>query len=199
MPRARERILTMAGRASVVRPRDVETRGIPREYLSRMAADGSLVRVGRGMYALPDVDITAEHALAEIAKVVPRGVLCLPTALRFHELTTQGPQEVWLAVENKSWRPKAVPWRLHLVYMSGAAFRKGIEDHRIEGVTVRVFSPAKTVADCFKYRNKIGLDIAVEALREYLRRHRGRADELWRYAKVCRVTRVMRPYLEAVS
>jgi hypothetical protein len=104
-----------------------------------------------------------------------------------------------MAIPHKAWRPKAEGPRLRLVHLSGQALTSGVEEHRIEGVPVRIYSPAKTVADCFKYRNKIGLDVALEALRDYRRKYRSGMDELWRFAKICRVTAVMRPYLEALS
>lgn len=164
-----------------------------------MVRKGDLVRTGRGLYTHPKAEMSAQRSLAEAATVAPNGVLCLLTALRFHDLTTQSPSEVWLAVENKAWRPRVESVAVRLVYMSGEAFTAGVEVHEIDGVAVQVYSAVKTVADCFKFRNKIGIDIAIEALRDHLRRDRGGADELWKYAKVCRVARVMRPYLEAVS
>lgn len=164
-----------------------------------MVRKGDLVRTGRGLYTHPNAEMSALRSLAEAAKVAPNAVVCLLTALRFHDLTTQSPSEVWLAVENKAWRPRVDSVAVRLVYMSGEAFTAGVEVHEIDGVSVQVYSAAKTVADCFKFRNKIGTDVAIEALRDYLRRYRGGADELWKYAKVCRVTRVMRPYLEAVT
>jgi predicted transcriptional regulator of viral defense system len=193
-----KQIVALARKASIIRPDDLERAGIPREHLSRMTKAGTLVRIGRGLYALPNAPVTAGRSLAEVAKAAPNGVVCLLSALRFHELTTQGPHQIWLAVENKAWRPKALTWPVTLVYMSGVAFSAGIEVHSIEKIPVRIYNAAKTVADCFKYRNKIGLDVAIEALRDYLRRHRGGADEVWRYAKICRVTRVMQPYLDAM-
>jgi len=199
MSKNHKRILELARKTTIIRPRDVAALGIPREYVGRMASSGKLARVGRGLYMLPDAEVTAERALAETAKAVPHAVVCLLTALRFHGLTTQGPHQIWLAVENKAWRPRATPWPVRVVFMSGAAFHAGIETHRIEKIPVRVYSAAKTVADCFKYRHKIGLDLAVEALRDYLRRNRAGADDVWRYAKICRVTRVIQPYLDAVS
>jgi len=199
MSRNHRRILDLARKTTIIRPRDVAALGIPREYVRRMASSGQLTRVGRGLYALPGAEVTAERALAETARAAPRAVICLLTALRFHGLTTQGPHEVWIAIENKAWRPRVTPWQVRVVFMSGAAFRAGIETHRIEKIPVRIYSAAKTVADCFKYRNKIGLDVAVEALRDYLRRNRAGADEVWRYAKIDRVTRVIRPYLEAIA
>ena len=194
-----DRLRTLAKRSSVIRAKEASAAGVPREYLPRLAAKGLLVRVGRGLYVLPGTERSAQHTLAEVAKAVPRSVVCLLTALRFHELTTQNPSEIWLAVPNKARRPRQTPWRIEVVYMSGAAFKAGIETHRIDDIPVRIYSAAKTVADCFKFRSRIGLDVAVEALRDYLRRNRGGANELWQYAKICRVTRVMQPYLEAVA
>ena len=135
----------------------------------------------------------------EACKRVPRGVVCLLSALQFHKLTTQAPSEVWLALDRKARAPREGGQPLRFVRMSGRALTEGIEDHRIEGVAVKVYKPAKTVADCFKYRNKIGLDVALEALRDYRQKHRAGMDELWRFAKICRVERVMRPYLEALT
>ena len=130
---------------------------------------------------------------------MPGGVFCLLTALRFHELTTQAPAEVWIALAEKARKPKLDYPRLRVARFSGSALTEGIETHRLEGVKVRVYSAAKTVADCFKYRNKIGIDVAVEALRDFSRRHRGGATELARYARICRVTRVMQSYLDAIA
>ena len=182
----------------MLRSSDLKPRGIPREYLSRLYHQGVLDRVGRGVYRLPEADLTEHHSLAEAAKFVPKGVVCLLSALRFHELTTQSPFEVWIAIDPKAHRPNGdgVPQRI--VRFSGQALTAGVEEHQIEGVVVRVYSPAKTVTDCFKYRNKIGLDIALEALRDYSKSGRADADDLWKYAKVCRLTNVMRPYMEAL-
>lgn len=182
-----------------MRPQDFVAAGVPRERLYALVRDGGLVRVGRGLYTRPGTATSAHRSLAEAARLAPNAVACLLTALRFHDLTTQSPSELWLAVENKAWRPRVDTVAVRLVYMSGEAFTAGVETHHIDGVPVRVYSAAKTVADCFKFRNKIGVDIAIEALRDYLRRYRGRADELWEYARSCRVARVMRPYLEAIS
>jgi predicted transcriptional regulator of viral defense system len=129
---------------------------------------------------------------------VPHGTVCLLSALRFHELTTQAPFEVWLAINGKARTPQEDILPLRIVYMSGQALSAGVEEHQIEGVPVRVYNPAKTVADCFKYRNKIGLDVALEALRDCWRKRRSTADELWHYAKICRVSNVMRPYLASL-
>ena len=156
-------------------------------------------RVGRGLYTLPGAVLTERHSLAEACRRVPGGVVCLLSALRFHDLTTQNPAEVWMAIGQKAWRPRAANLALRLVYLSGAAFRDGVETHDVGGVTVRVFSAAKTVADCFKFRNKVGLDVALEALRDCWIKRRATLDELWHYAKICRVANVMRPYLESIA
>ena len=142
---------------------------------------------------------TADHALAQVAKRVPGGVVCLLSALAFHDLTTQLPAEVWLALPEKARRPRLDYPRLRVARFSGAALSEGIEKHTIERVEVRVYSAAKTVADCFKYRNKIGIDVAVEALKDFTRTHRGGANELARFARICRVSRVMQPYLDAIA
>lgn len=126
-------------------------------------------------------------------------MFCLLTALRFHGLTTQSPAEVWLALPEKARRPRLDYPRLRVARFSGAALGEGIEQHEVEGVRIRITTPAKTVADCFKYRNKIGVDVAVEALRDFSRMHRGRATDLARFAGICRVARVMQPYLDAIA
>ncbi|HOX05020.1 MAG TPA: type IV toxin-antitoxin system AbiEi family antitoxin domain-containing protein [Planctomycetota bacterium] len=192
-----DRVLELAQQYGVLHARDLRPLGIPREHLSRLCARGKLTKSGRGLYMLPDADVTEHHGLVEAAQLVPRGVVCLLSALRFHDIGTQAPFEVWLAIERRSARPRVSHPPLRVMRFSGAAFTDGVEEHRIEGVPVRVYSPAKTVADCFKYRNKIGLDVALEALREALRYRKCTADQLWEAAKVCRVLAVMRPYMEA--
>ncbi len=191
--------LALARKLGVLRPRDLHAAGLRREYVQRLLARGELERIGRGLYATPAAKVSAHRSLAEVSKAVPQGVVCLLSALRYHGLTTQHPSEVWLALPSKAWRPRRTPFPLRVVYFSAAAQRAGIETQTIDGVVVRIYSPAKTVADCFKFRNKIGIDVAVEALRDYLKKHRGGVDALWRYAKICRVQRVMQPYLEAAS
>ena len=186
-------------RLGIVRTAELEARGIPRGQLYRLVRQGLVERRARGLYVASKHPITAEHTLAQVAKRVPAGVFCLLTALRFHELTTQAPAEVWIALAEKARKPKLDYPRLRVARFSGPALTEGIETRRLEGVEVRVYSAAKTVADCFKYRNKIGIDVAVEALRDFSRRQRGGATELARYARICRVTRVMQPYLDAIA
>jgi len=195
-----DKILALLAQQSVLRPRDVSQHGIPSYYLSYLAKKGMLLRVGRGLYSLVDSDmLTENHTLVEACKAVPGGVVCLYSALRFHNIGTQGPADVWLAVNRKAWLPKLDYPPVRFVRFSEAALTAGVETHQIEGVPVRVYSPAKTVADCFKYRRKFGLDVAVEALRECLRDRRAAIDEIWHFAQVCRVAKVMRPYLEALT
>jgi predicted transcriptional regulator of viral defense system len=155
-------------------------------------------RVERGVYSAPRHAATANHAYAVVAKRVPNAVICLLSALVFHRLTTQLPSEVWIAVGEKARRPKVDFPPVHVVRFSGSALTSGIEVHQIEGAEVRVYSAAKTVADCFKYRNKIGVDVAIEALRDGWRSRKFTMDELDRYARVCRVSRVMTPYIESL-
>jgi predicted transcriptional regulator of viral defense system len=194
-----DKVIDLVRNAGVLRPRDLDAYGIPRTYLSRLLAAGKLHRVGRGLYVLPGSNFSEHQSLAEACKRVPKGVVCLLSALRFHELTTQAPFEVWLAIGEKAWRPRVDYPPLRVVRFSAAALASGVEQHQIEGVTIPVFSPAKTVADCFKYRNKIGIDVAIEALRECWGSRRCTTDDLWKYAKVCRVQKVMRPYLESIT
>ncbi len=194
-----DRVIELVKKAGILRPRDLDSLGIPREYLMRLYRGGVVQRIGRGLYTLADVDVSEHYSLAEASKRIPHGVICLLSALRFHELTTQAPFEVWMAIDVKARKPEGEGFPLHIVRFSGDALHSGIEEHLLQGVAVRVYDPAKTVADCFKYRNKIGLDVALEVLRECWGERRCTMDEIWRYAGICRVANVMRPYLESLS
>jgi predicted transcriptional regulator of viral defense system len=191
--------MALAEDRGVLRPRDLQARGIPRVYLQDLYERGLLQRLGRGVYAASDTDLSEHHSLAEVCAHAPRAAICLLSALRFHDLTTQNPRQVWVTLPLHAHRPRLDYPPLRLVYASGAALTSGVEDHHIEGVLVRVYSPAKTVADCFKYRSKVGLDVALDALRDCWRARRCTMEDLWRYAEVCRVANVMRPYLEAIA
>lgn len=184
-------------RHGIARPRDLEAVGIPREYLLRLYRQGKLNRSGRGMYTLPKISITERHSYAEVAKRVPEAVLCLLSALAFHEITTQNPASIWIALGKGARTPALKLNALRVVRLSGPSLKEGIESHRVEGVSVRVYSIGKTVADCFKFRNKIGLDIAIEALKDCLAQKKASVSDIYRYAKICRVSNVIRPYLEA--
>ena len=194
----RNRVLRFIKQKGLTRPRDLQAQGFSRAHLGRLVEDGLVIREARGIYVAARHAPTAEHTLAQVAKRVPEGVFCLLTALRLHGLTTQSPAEVWVALPEKARRPRLDYPRLGYAF-SGEALTKGIATLRVEGVTLRVYSAAKTVADCFKYRNKIGIDVAVEALRDFSRKHRGGATDLARFARICRVSRVMQPYLDAIA
>jgi predicted transcriptional regulator of viral defense system len=199
MTSTEQRIQTLLRRAGTARSRELVAAGISRSELSRRVAAGQLLRVARGLYAMPDYQGGEHSALVAVAKRAPGVVFCLLTALRIHDLTTQAPFEVWIAIGNKGRPPRLDYPPLRTVRFSEAALAAGVETRQVDGAEVRVTSVAKTVADCFKFRNKIGLDVALEALREARRTRKASADELWRYAKINRVTNVMRPYLEAVA
>jgi predicted transcriptional regulator of viral defense system len=193
-----ERTIQYVRRKGIVRPRDLEALGIPREYLLRLHRQGKLNRTGRGIYTLPDAAFTERHSYAEVAKRVPEAVLCLLSALVFHEITTQSPASVWIALGKGARKPAILSPSLRVVRLTEPSLSEGVEKHAVEGVSVRVYSAAKTVADCFKFRNKIGLDIAIEALKDSLRQKKATVNEIYRYAKICRVSNVIRPYMEAL-
>lgn len=196
--RKNQRALRLIRRTGVVRPLDFEAHGIPRSRLYSLVREGLVVRQSRGVYVAADHPYTEKHGLAQVAKRVPRAVICLLSALRFHEVTTQNPSQIWIALPEKARKPQLEYPPVRVVRFSGPALSESVETHRIEGVEVRVYSLAKTVVDCFKYRHKIGLDVALEALREGWRAGKFTMDQLDRAAQVCRVQRVMRPYLEAL-
>ena len=192
-------ILRLAGKRGLLRARDTHNLGIPTTVLTRLVRNGKLERVSRGIYTLPGAQMSAQRSLAEVSLRTPRGVICLLSALRLHDIGTQAPFEVWLAL------PPGVTARqmdgpsIRIIRMSGQSLTKGVEKMSIDGVAVPVFCAAKTVADCFKFRNKIGLDVALEALRETHRARKASIDEIWRYAVINRVGNVMRPYMEALT
>ena len=192
-------ILKLARKHTLLRARDLGSHAIPTAVLGRLVTAGKLERVGRGVYSLPARPITEFRSLAEVALRAPQGVICLLSALRVHGIGTQAPFEVWLAIPKNLPLPRFDQPALRAVRMSGPALAEGVEERKIEGVTVRVFNAAKTVADCFKYRNKIGIDVALEALRDGWSHKKFRMDDLWRYATIDRVANVMRPYLESIA
>jgi predicted transcriptional regulator of viral defense system len=195
----KQEIIKLANQMGIIRPRDLDAIGINREYLLRLYRNGDIERVGRGLYALPGTQTSEFLSLAQVAKRIPNAVICLISALEFHQITTQIAHSVWIAIENKRWEPKFDYPRLEIVRFTGRAFNFGVQEHKVDRITIKVYSPAKTVADCFKFRNKIGLDVALEALRETWRSRKATMDELWEAAKVCRVERIIRPYLESIT
>lgn len=192
-------VLALAERRPLLRARDLADQALPTVVLSRLVAAGKLERITRGVYSLPGRALSEHRSLAEAALRVPRGAVCLLSALRVHGIGTQAPFEVWMAIPHHSPTPRLDQPALRVVRMSGAALTEGIEPIVIDGVEVPVFNAAKTVADCFKYRNKIGLDVALEALRDGWSQRKLSMDALWHYATVDRVANVMRPYLESVT
>ena len=193
-----ERVLELASSRGTLTAREASRQGIHSQVLTRLVAEGALERVARGQYRRPEAPVTEHHALALAAGAVPEGVVCLISALAFHGIGTQVPSRVWMAVDRRARAPR-VDWPpLRVVRFGGRAMTAGVEEHDVERVPVRVFCPAKTVADLFKYRNKIGLDVAIEALGEVWRERLATVDELNEYARVCRVERVIAPYLQAI-
>ena len=192
-------VLALAAHQPLLRARDLTERALPTVALSRLVAAGKLDRVARGVYSLPGRALSEHRSLAEVALRVPRGVVCLLSALRVHGIGTQAPFEVWLAIPPHTPTPRLDQPALRVVRMSGPALLEGVEPVEIDGVRVQVFNPAKTVADCFKFRNKIGLDVALEALRDGWAQRKLTMDAIWHYAAVNRVGNVMRPYLESIA
>jgi predicted transcriptional regulator of viral defense system len=193
-----DEVLTFIRTHGVVRTVDVEAAGFNRMWLTRLQRRGLIERVRRGLYVAADAEWTERHSFAEVARQAPGGVICLLSALNFHGLTTQLPFEVWLAIDRKARVPKEMSVQVRVMRFSGVALTTGVEEHVIEGVPVRVYGPAKTVVDCFKYRNKIGFDVALEALRDCYRLRLATVDELWECANLLRVGNVMRPYIESL-
>lgn len=194
----RDRVLDLGQRGAVVRTRDATAAGVHTQILTRMVRIGELERVGPGRYRLANADVTEHHDLVLASTAVPSSVISLLSALRFHNVGTQLPHQVWIAVTRGTRVPRLRHPPLKVVRISPSMFSHGIERHRLEGHIVRVYSLARTVADCFRFRNTIGLDVALEALKEAWRRRRLNLDELHRVAKHLRVNRVMQPYLETI-
>jgi predicted transcriptional regulator of viral defense system len=194
-----QRVLQLVRKNGWLRASDLADAGVPRAVLTRMAASGQLERAARGLYRLPDSGSSEHEGLVTVASKVPQAVVCLLSALQFHGLTTQLPWQVWFAMPRGSHVPRLEYPPIRMVQFTGEAYTQGIETHERDGVKLHVYSVAKTVADCFKHRNKIGMDVALEALKDARAQGRASFDDLWRCAKVCRVSNVMRPYMEAVA
>ncbi|MFC1763806.1 type IV toxin-antitoxin system AbiEi family antitoxin domain-containing protein [Planctomycetota bacterium] len=197
--KAEKLVEALAGKG-IMKASEILKLGISREYLRKLYAKNVVAKAARGYYVLPGYEMTAMQSITQVAKQIPKGVVCLLSALRVHDLTTQNPFEVWVAIERDTWKPnQTLSTQVRYMRFSGDAFTEGIETKVIDNIKVKVYCPAKTVADCFKYRNKIGLDVALEALREGTRNRLFTMDELWGYAKICRIHQVIRPYLEGMS
>lgn len=194
-----QRVLALARQNGMLRPGDLHAVGAARVVLTRLTVSGQLEKVGRGLYRLPGINASEHETLTIVAASVPQAVFCLLTALQFHGLTTQLPRQVWIAMPRGSHAPKIDYPPIKMVQFTGQAYTEGVEFFERDQVMLRVYAVAKTVADCFKHRNKIGLDVALEALRDARSQKKTSADELWHFAKICRVANVMRPYLEATQ
>jgi predicted transcriptional regulator of viral defense system len=194
-----QKVLRLAGARKLLRARDVAQEGLPTIALTRLVEAGKLERVARGLYGVPGASISEHRSLAEVAVRVPKGVVCLLSALRVHEIGTQAPHEVWIAIPQQMTAPRLDQPAVRIVRMSDAALAEGVERLKIDGVEVPMFNAARTVVDCFRFRNKIGLDVALEALRDGWRQRKFTLDELWRHATAGRVANVMRPYIEAIT
>jgi predicted transcriptional regulator of viral defense system len=192
------RLLKLIKRKRIIRVRELSATGIPSNYLARLVKSGQLQKLARGIYAAETLRTSEYISLLEVSQKVPKAVICLLSALKFYEIGTQVPHEVWIAIDIKAWTPRIDYLAVRIVRFSGKALNFGIEKKLINGLEIRIYSPAKTVADCFKFRNKIGVDVALEALRDCYRQKRASMDELWEAAKICRVDNVMRPYLESL-
>jgi predicted transcriptional regulator of viral defense system len=195
----RQRVLILAHQKGLLRPSDLDQINVPRVVLTRMAATGQLEKISRGLYRLPDNQGSEHESLLMVAIKVPQAVFCLLSALQFHELTTQLPHQLWIAMPRGSHAPKIDYPPIKLIQFTGEAYSGGVEAFERDHVTFRVYSVAKTIADCFKHRNKIGLDVALEALRQARSEKKINMNELWHFAKICRVTNVIRPYMEAME
>lgn len=196
---AAEKAIGIMSKSGIVRLRELNAAGIPGVVVARLARAGRVVRLARGLYQLSTADLQATHTLAEVGKIVPKGVICLISALAYHELTLQLPPFVWVAIDVHTRQPAHRYPPMRFVRFSKQALTEGVERHVIEGVSVKITSPARTIIDCFRFRNKIGTDIAISAMREGLRKRRCKPDEILRHARALRIASVIKPYLEAMT
>lgn len=194
-----DRLMRHVQRHGVVRTRDLETLGVPRVALQRAVDRGQVVRRARGVYATPDHATTRHTDVAAVAARCPKAVVCVVSALEYHGLTTQVPHAVWIMIHKSAHRPAITSPAIRVLRASGPALTAGVEKHTIEGVIVQMTNPAKTIADCFRYRATVGTDVAIEALRDCLRKRKAMPADIFEMAKVDRVASVMRPYLEALT
>ena len=198
MPKKSAQVGKLVEERKLLRSKELQGTTLSRSHLWNLARAGKLEHVGRGLYRAKDAPISAHETLIEVSKRVPRAVLCLSSALRYHELSTENPSEIWIALPHGAWSPKLDYPPIRVLHFSKASFEFGIEAHPEAGATLRVYTPAKTVADCFKFRSKVGTETAIEALRAAYRERKASIDELWQAARVCRVANVMRPYMESL-
>ncbi|WP_419418538.1 type IV toxin-antitoxin system AbiEi family antitoxin domain-containing protein [Legionella sp. D16C41] len=195
----KQKALALVKDKVIARSSELVKEGIPRIVISRLLAEGELKQAGRGIYYIPHLSFSEKESLIIVAKRVPQAIFCLFTALQLHELTTQLPRKLWVAMPVDSHLPRIGYPPIKMVKYSGEAYSAGVEIQEADGVQYRVYNIAKTIADCFKHRNKIGMDVAIEALKDAYAQNKVITDELWHYAKICRVANVMRPYIEAIQ
>lgn len=195
----KDKVLKIAKRKKVFRANDVDVdSNLSRKYIARLVKEGSLVKVGYGLYSLAEHGFTESQDLIEVAVKVPKGIVCLLSALRFHDLTTQNPFEVWIAIERESRIPKVENVPVRFFRFAPKVYQAGIETYFIEGVEIKVYSAAKTIADCFKYQKTVGLDVALEAMRDAWRKRKVTMDELYHFAEIRQVKKIMLPYLNTL-
>src|SRR5437867_3638777 len=191
--------LNAAGVGAFFRPRDILPLGVSFRQLQRLVADGTVEKIGGGVYRLSEVEPDEFETIAMVASAAPGAIVCLLSALRAHGIGTQSPHQVWLAIDRKARIPRRLPAKVRIVRFSGPMLTYGVVSQSMQGVRVRLTNPARTVVDCFRYRNKIGLDVAMEALRDAVRSRKAMVGEIDRAAEVCRIRTVIGPYLEALS
>ncbi len=194
----RDLAVSLLERHGILRLSELKGCGVNPATLSRLVEQGVLLRPSRGLYELADAEIEASHSLAEVAKRVPKGVICLISALQFHEITLQLPHRVWVAIGSKDRTPAVEYPPIRIARFGGMALTLGVETHIVDSVPVRIFSPAKTIVDCFRFRGKVGLDVALEALRMGWRYRKAKPGDIAKYSEALRIWSVMRPYLESV-
>ena len=199
-PRSQRQIAhTLLEEHGIMRLAELRSAGVTAATVSRMARAGEVIRLARGLYQLPDAPFDTSHSLAEAAKRLPKGVVCLVSALAFHGLTDQLPKKVWMAIGKKDWAPKPDGMPIRVIRFTESLLAQSVETHVIEGVPVKVFGVAKTIADCFRHRNKVGLSVAIEGLQEALRQRKASPAEIARHAERGGISTVIRPYLEALT
>jgi predicted transcriptional regulator of viral defense system len=183
---------------SILSFKELEDSGVHRETIRRLVNSGDMIRVSRGLYTSPQFIPNEMYSLVVAGKTVKKGVVCLLSALSFFDIGTQNPSEVWMAISRSARKPSIENFPIKIVSYSGVSFTAGVETHQIEGVEIRVYCISKTIADCFKYRNKIGLDVAIEALKDVIQNKRSSIEDIIHYAEICRVKEIMRPYMESI-
>ncbi|MDA3811181.1 MAG: type IV toxin-antitoxin system AbiEi family antitoxin domain-containing protein [Spirochaetaceae bacterium] len=198
MPINNEHIIQLLREKKLLRSIELTSLGMDRKAILRMVDSGELMKIAYGLYCSPDYIPGPYHSLIEAQKFVDKGIICLSSALSYYEIGVQNPSLVWMAIPGRSWATEIKEIPVKIVRFSGKAYEEGIIDQEMDGVSVKIYSIAKTLADCFKFRNKIGIETAIEALREIIQYKKATIDEILYYADICRVRKVMTPYLESI-